>query len=55
VRNEEMLQRVKQERNIMRIKSGRKGNWTGDIPRRNCLLRHVNEGKIGGMIQVMGR
>jgi hypothetical protein len=51
VRNEEMLQRVKQERNIMRIINGRKGNWTGHILRRNCLLKHVNEGKIGGTIK----
>jgi len=55
VRNEEVLQRVKQERNIIRIINGRKGNWTGHILRRKCLLKQINEGKVGGTIQVMGR
>ena len=39
----------------MRIIKGRKGNWIGHIWRGNCLLEHVNDGKIGGTIQVMGR
>jgi hypothetical protein len=33
----------------------RKANWIGLILRRNCLLKHVIEGKIEGWIEVMGR
>ena len=32
----------------------RKANWIADILRRNCLLKHVIEGKIG-VIEVTGR
>jgi hypothetical protein len=32
-----------------------KGNWTGRILRRNCLLKHVAEEKIEGMIKGTGR
>jgi hypothetical protein len=34
---------------------GRKANWIGHILRRNCLLKHVTEGKIQGRIEVKGR
>jgi len=27
----------------------------GHILRRNCLIKHLTEGKIGGRIEVMGR
>jgi hypothetical protein len=30
----------------------RKTNWIGHILRRNCLLKHVIEGKIAGRIEV---
>jgi hypothetical protein len=33
----------------------KKANWIGHILRRNCLLKHVIEGKIDGKIQVTGR
>jgi hypothetical protein len=33
----------------------RKDNWIGHIWRRNCLLKHVIEGKIEGGIEVTGR
>ena len=33
----------------------RKFNWTGHISRKNCLLRHVIEGKIKGRIKMKGR
>jgi hypothetical protein len=54
VRNEEVLQRVKEERNIRHaIKQGR---LTGLITScRNCLLKHIIEGNIEGKIEVMGR
>jgi len=48
VRNEEVLHRVKEERNIARTIKRRKANWIGHILRRNCLLKHVIEGKIEG-------
>jgi hypothetical protein len=46
--NEEILQRVKEERNILHTIKRRKANWIGHILRRNCLLKHVIEGKTGG-------
>jgi hypothetical protein len=36
------------------IKRG-KANWIGYILRRNCLIKHFVEGKIGGRIEVTGR
>jgi hypothetical protein len=33
----------------------RKANWIDHILCRNCLLKHVIEGKIEGRIEVMGR
>jgi hypothetical protein len=47
VRNEEVLYRVKKERNILH-KEGRKANWICHILRRNCLLKHVIDGQIKG-------
>jgi hypothetical protein len=44
VRNEEVLHRVKEERNIVHTVKRRKANWIGHILRRNCLLKHVTEG-----------
>jgi hypothetical protein len=46
VRNEEVLLRVKEQRNILHAVSKWKANWIGHILRRNCLLRQVIEGKI---------
>jgi hypothetical protein len=48
VRNEEVLHRVKEERNILHTIKRRKANWIVHILHRNCLLKHVTEGKIGG-------
>jgi hypothetical protein len=45
VKNAEVLHRVKEERNIVRTIKRRKANWIGHILRRNCLLKHVIEGK----------
>jgi hypothetical protein len=47
VRNEEVLHRVKKERNIVHTVKRRKANWIGHILRRNCLLKHVIEGGKG--------
>jgi hypothetical protein len=55
VRNEEVLQSVKGERNILHTVKRRKDNWIGHIWRRNCRLKHVIGGKFEGMIKVTGR
>jgi hypothetical protein len=55
VRNEDVLFRVKEQRNILHEIRKRKANWIGHILRRNCLLRRVIEGKIQGVIEVTGR
>jgi hypothetical protein len=39
VRNEEVLLRVKKQRNILYEICKRKANWFGHILRRNCLLQ----------------
>jgi hypothetical protein len=54
-RNEEVLLRVKEQRNILHEISKRKANWIGHILRRNYLLRQVIEGKIKGVIEVTER
>jgi hypothetical protein len=53
--NEEVLLRVKEQRNILHEIRRRKDNWIGHILRRNCLLQQVIEGKIKGRIEVTGR
>jgi len=57
VRNEEILLRVKEQRNILHKIRKQKANWIGHIRimRRNCLLQRVIEGKIQGGIEVTGR
>jgi hypothetical protein len=51
VRNEEVLFRVKEQRNILHEIT----NWIGHTLHRNCLQRQVIEGKIKGVIEVIGR
>jgi hypothetical protein len=53
--NEEVLQRVKEERKILQNIKRRKTNWIGHILFRNCLQKHVVEGKIEGRLEVIGR
>jgi len=48
VRNEEVLLRVNEQRNILDEISKRKANWIGHILRRKYLLQAVIEGKIKG-------
>jgi hypothetical protein len=45
-----VLHRVKEERNILHAIKRRKVNWIGHIFCRNCLLKHVIEGKLEGRI-----
>jgi hypothetical protein len=51
VKNEEVVYRVEEERNILHTVTRRKANWIGHSWHRNCLLKQVIEGRI----QVMGR
>jgi hypothetical protein len=46
VRNEEVLRRIKEEKNILHI--------IDNILRINCLLKHLIEEKIEGWIEVKG-
>jgi len=46
VRKEEVLLRVKEQRNVLHEIRKQKANWIGHILRRNCLLQRVIEGKI---------
>jgi hypothetical protein len=55
VRNEEVLLRIMEQRNILHEISKQKANWIGHILHRNCLLQQVVEGKIKGWIEVTGR
>ena len=55
VRNEEVLLRVNEQRNILHEIRKRKANWIGHILCRNCLLQQVIEGKIKGQIEVTRR
>jgi hypothetical protein len=48
VKNEEVLHREKEERNIVHTVNIRKANWIGHILHSNCLLKHVIEGKREG-------
>jgi hypothetical protein len=54
-RNEEVLLRVKEQRNILHETRKRKANWIGHILGRNCLLQRVTEGKIQERIEVTER
>ena len=55
VRNEELLLRVNEQRNILHEIRKRKANWIGYILRRNCLLKQVIAGKIKGDMEVARR
>ena len=48
MRNEVLLFRGNEERNIQHTIKRRKTNWIGHILRRNCLQKHVIKGKIEG-------
>jgi hypothetical protein len=46
VRNEKVLRRVKEERNILHTVKRRKANWIGHILRENYFLEHAVEEKV---------
>jgi len=55
VRNEEVLLRVNEQRNILHEIRKRESNWIGHILRINCLLKQVIEEKIKGEMEVTRR
>jgi hypothetical protein len=55
VRNEEVLLRVSEQRNILHEIRKWKANWIGHIVCRNCLLKEVIEGKIKWRIEGSSR
>jgi hypothetical protein len=55
VRNEEVLHRVKRERNIIHTLKRRKADWIGYTLRMNCLLKRMIEGKLEGSIEITRR
>ena len=55
VNNVEVLQRVKEERNILCTINRRRANWTGHILCRKCLLKSITEVKTEGRIEVTKR
>jgi hypothetical protein len=54
-KEEEVLLRVKEQRNVLHEISKWKANWIGHILRRNCLLQQAVGGKTKGGIEVTGR
>ena len=54
-RIEEVLHRVKEERNVLYTIRRRKDKLIGDSFRRNCLLKHFIGGKLDGKRDVRGR
>jgi hypothetical protein len=54
-RSEEVLHRVKEDRNILHTVKRRKAYWIGHMLCRNCLLKHVIEGKIEVGIEMAER
>ena len=52
VRNEEVLHRVKEERNILHEIRKRKVNWIGHIWSGKCFLKQVIDGTIQRRIEI---
>jgi hypothetical protein len=55
VKKDEILNIGHGERNILHAINRKEANWIGYVLRRNCLLKHVIDGKIEGRIEVTGR
>jgi hypothetical protein len=55
VRNEVLYYTVKEEWNILHTIKRRKINWICHVLLRNCLLKHVIEGKLEGRTEMRGR
>ena len=50
-----MYCKVSEETSILHLRKRREANWIGHILRRNCLLKHFVEKKVGGRIEVTER
>ncbi|KAJ4444950.1 hypothetical protein ANN_06749 [Periplaneta americana] len=48
IKNEAVLERVVEERMMLKLIRKRKRNWLGHWLRRNCLLKNVLEGMVNG-------
>ena len=55
MRNEQELPRGKEEIKTLHKIKGSKANYIGHILRRNCILKHVIEGKVEGRMGRGGR
>jgi hypothetical protein len=51
VKNQEILRRVKEDRNFLHSIERRKASWSGRILCRNFLFKRVIEGKMQGNIE----
>ena len=49
------MHRVKEERNILNTRKRWKARWIGHILLRNCLLKHVIDGKVERRIGATGK
>lgn len=48
VRNQEVLERVGEEKQILKVIKERKRNWLGYLTRSNCLIKDALEGIMWG-------
>jgi hypothetical protein len=55
LKNKEIIQRVKEERNILHTIKRRNAEWIGRRWLRNCRLKHVIGGKIEGRLNMTRR
>jgi hypothetical protein len=55
VRIDKVLQRVKEDKNVLQTIKTRNDHWFGHILCRNCFLKHVAEENIEGRKKVKGR
>jgi len=55
VRNEKVLPRVQEDKNIPHRIKRKKANWICHMSRRNRFLNLLIEGKIEGRLEVAGR
>jgi hypothetical protein len=46
VKDEYVVHRATEEKSILHTIKRKKVNWIGHILRRNCLLKHITDGKI---------
>jgi len=55
VRKKKVLHGLREDRNMLHTITRRKGNGIGHNPCRNCLLKHIIEGKIRKWIKMIRR